>query len=75
MFEIIQGTVENCRQVLLYSFTIINCVVLVYLFDNMSEINNHEGGTRSALHTNAGTKTNWSRKLLTAKRLIIYTMM
>ena len=52
-------------------FTIIYCVVLVYLFDNMSEINDHEGGTRSALHTNSGTETNWSRKLLTAKRLLI----
>ena len=57
MFEIIQGTVENCRQVLFYLFTIINCVVLVYLFDNMSEINDHEGGTRSALPTNSDTET------------------
>ena len=54
-----------------YLFTIINCVVLVYLFDNMSEINDHEGGTKSALHTNSGTETNWNRKLLTAKRLLI----
>ena len=57
-----------------YLFTIIYCVVLVYLFDNMSEINDHEGGTRSALHTNSGTETNWSRKLLTAKRLLIVNM-
>ena len=57
-----------------YLFTIINCVVFVYLFDNMSEINDHEGGTRSALHTNSGTETNWSRKLLTAKRLLIVNM-
>ena len=40
----------------------------------MSEINDHEGGTRSALHTNSGTETNWSRKLLTAKRLLIVNM-
>ena len=74
MFEIIQGTVENCRQVLLYLFAIINGVVLVYVFDNMSKINDHEGRTRSALHTNSGTETNWSRKLLTAKRLLIVIM-
>ena len=40
----------------------------------MSEINDHEGGTRSALRTNSGTETNWSRKLLTAKRLLIVNM-
>ena len=39
----------------------------------MSEINDHEGGPRSALHTNSGAETNWSRNLLTAKRsLIVY---
>ena len=39
----------------------------------MSEINDHEGGSRSGLDTNStsGTGTNWSRKLLTAKRSLI----
>ena len=37
----------------------------------MFEINDHEGGSRSALDTNSGTGTNWSCKLVTAKRSLI----
>ena len=37
----------------------------------MIEINDHEGGSRSALDTSSGPETNWSRKLLTAKRSLI----
>ena len=59
-----------------FDFTCFNyftiCVLLLYyLLVVMSKINNHEGAYRSALDTNSGTETNWSRKLLTAKRLVI----
>ena len=47
------------------------CYSTAFFFVYLSEINDHEGGSRSALDTNSCTGTKWGRKLLSAKRSLI----